>query len=416
MNVLIGLLEYEHGKVELEYEEFLSKQDLTPKSGHYYKIKIDDKITFFSPSLTSKNFSFDEKKVLKKTTNKKYFLSVGPANENLIVMKKTIKFHHKKITLYVAENIDNKLVSITNFKIFTFIIFLFFIAIYSISMYFIIKKSFNPLEELSYEIETITHKNINKIISLKTNDEELVVLVNSFNRMIQRLDNAFQTEKNVIAEASHKLKTPISVIKTHCQIILSKDRNKEDYIESIKIINNYINQITRLITDILSIAYLDSEEILSSEDKNISILACIKDALEILTYSIKEKQIIIKINNDDKDDVFINADKNKIIDIFYLILENAIKYNKLKGEIEIKFYSENNYNIICFIDTGIGISEKDLKNIFDRFYRSNEVSNIEGSGLGLSIAKKIVEKYNGKIEVESILDKGSCFKVFLPII
>ena len=414
MKVLIGLLEYNKSKnkIELEYIEFLSKEDIEPRSGYYYKIKIKYKKTIYSPSLIDKNFEFRKNKIIINNGNEKVYFSSGLDNEELIVFEKKIYFHNTKIKLYVAQNFSSKKIVINTFNYFIIFIFILFTIIYSIITFIIINLSLKPLENLSEKINNITHKNLNININNDSNSKELASIINSFNKMLERINNAFETEKNIISDASHKLKTPISVIKSHCEIILQKNREKKEYIESIEIIKHYSEKLSKLISDILSLAYLDSEEISFNKDENISINECINSILEISEYNIKEKNITITFK--ETDILNIKGDKNKIIELLLIVLENCIKYNKQNGSIDIHLIEENNYIVIIFEDSGIGINKNEISKIFQRFYRSNDVTNIEGSGLGLSIANKIIENYNGKIEVESILGTSTTFKIFLP--
>ena len=147
----------------------------------------------------------------------------------------------------------------------------------------------------------------------------------------------------------------------------------------------------------------------------INLKGLIQSVIEDLTHISKEKNIEIlnKVPNDFK----INADENKLVILLKNLIENAIKYNKLGGKVEIRTRKTNKNFIIEVKDTGIGIPKEALPLIFERFYRvdKSRSRNVGGTGLGLSIVKHITEAHNGKIKVESKLGEGSTFKVYLPI-
>ena len=232
--------------------------------------------------------------------------------------------------------------------------------------------------------------------------------------MLKRIDKAFETEKIILSEASHKLKTPIAVIKSYCDVILKKERSKEEYIETITSIKSVTNKIVSLISGILSIAKLESENIKYNKFEKISINECINNCLDLVEYLAYQKNIDIKIENNS--DYYILADKDKIIEALINIIENAIKYNSNNGEVLIKTFKEDNFINISIKDSGKGINDEEKDKIFDKFYRINDNKNVEGNGLGLNISKTIIESHQGKIKVNSnINNQGTEFIISLPI-
>jgi two-component system phosphate regulon sensor histidine kinase PhoR len=221
-----------------------------------------------------------------------------------------------------------------------------------------------------------------------------------------------QAKKDFVSNVSHELKTPIAVLKGVIETLESEEKD-DDKKRFISMALKRINQMDTLINDLLIIARLESKE-----DKviktNINLKKLIDQIYEDLSHLTKEKNV--KFYNNLDNNFKIYGDEKKLSILFKNLIENAIKYNKENGKVEISSTSENNFNVILIKDTGIGIPKESLPLIFERFYRvdKSRSRNVGGTGLGLSIVKHIAEAHKGKVEVESILGEGSTFKVYLP--
>lgn len=272
-------------------------------------------------------------------------------------------------------------------------------------------QSLRPIKRFSSRIETITHRNLNERIDAEV--EELAILADSFNEMLNRIRKAFEAEKRLISDASHELKTPVSVIKTHCDVILQKERTKEELLETMRTIKTVSEDMGKIINDLLSIARLDSGILIPANFKNTSLNECIQRAIELVIPLAEKRRV--NITTSLTPDINILGDKDGIIEAFLNIIENAVKYNRDNGIVEIVAVIENKNVNISIKDTGVGIKKDELERIFERFYRSETVRNTEGTGLGLSISKAIIEAHGGMIKAESENGKGSCFTVIIPL-
>lgn len=234
-------------------------------------------------------------------------------------------------------------------------------------------------------------------------------------KALEPIEKALNEQKRFIADASHELKTPITALKTSIEVSL-RDKNlnlkeakvtlKESLedIDSLKILTNELLALTRINENSINPQRTDIKKLV------IDVVKKFEKQSERKNIKVTKKLI----------PVFIKVDPEKIEKLISILLDNAIKYTPKGGKITIS--SEVSKNVRVFIlkveDTGIGIAEKHLEKIFDRFYRaepSRSKIKVEGFGLGLSLAKNIVEKHEGKIEVRSKVGKGSTFLVKLPI-
>lgn len=316
------------------------------------------------------------------------------------------------VIVFVAESIAGSNNIINEFKYFILISFPLAILLIGAVSIWITKKSLMPLNNFSGEVSRVTHKNLDTRIDIDSTALELKELTFSFNDMLDRLKKAFDLERFIISESSHKLKTPVAIIKSYCEITLQKERDRAEYTETLQTIKTVADDMTNLIKGILSLAHLDSANMNFNNFREIWLNDCINDAVQLSEYLLKHKNIDLKLNLPEK--ILITGDKDKITEAFFNIIDNAIKYNREGGYIKITSNRENNLIKISVQDNGIGINQEDLEQIFERFFRSEPAKNLEGSGLGLNIVKTIIEAHNGQIEVKSHPGQGSEFIVSLP--
>ncbi len=229
------------------------------------------------------------------------------------------------------------------------------------------------------------------------------------NRTIKPIKESFEKQKQFIANASHELKTPLTIIRTNTSLVLS---NRSETVESqskwINYINNQIERMAKLIDEMLSLAKLDTgKELVEFTSFNISKL--INNVL--LTFEAVLFENNIQISSNIEDDITIKGDKESIKKVFNILLDNAIKYTNKNGKIDVEMYQDKNKIKLKVKNTGEGIKKEDLEKIFERFYRidTSRARETGGYGLGLSIAKSIVESHNGKIYAESNEGKDTTF-------
>lgn len=415
MQIITGLLHEEHGMIELELSEVISGEYSIPRSGHYYKVIMDGKILAASPSLVDDNYNLTSGTLEyhDRELKEKVFTAIGPDGEPIRVLRRDLEFLGRSFSVFVAESLTDSLIMIGTFRKLLLTIIPVSIFIVSLVGLWITNKSLKPVNILSGRIKTITHKNLNERIDAETEAEELIGLADSFNEMLNRLQQAFEAEKRLISDASHELKTPVSVIKTHCDVMLQKERSNEELVETLKTIKTVSENMGKLIKELLSLTRLDSGILSPANFKKISLNECVLQAIQLTKPLAERKNVSVKtllVN-----DINIIGDKDRLTEAFLNMIENAVNYNKDNGTVEIETAIKNNKVNISIKDTGIGIKKEDLDRIFERFYRTDASRSVEGTGLGLSIAKAILEAHGGMIKAESEFGKGSCFTITLPL-
>lgn len=224
-----------------------------------------------------------------------------------------------------------------------------------------------------------------------------------------------------VSMVSHELKNPLSVINLSNQI-LEKHHDADEEIRK-RLLNNIYNNtrlMIEIVEDLLLVSRLDEKGV-KINFENVRVLDVIKELVESMELVIKKNKVALNVKIEPNTQVVV--DRSRISQVFRIMLDNAIKFSEKNGVVEIKVESnverefddkKRQYVSISFTDQGIGIPPEKVKNIFERFYRAHDSSEREGSGLGLSIAKELVELHEGKIMVESELGKGSSFTIYLP--
>lgn len=410
--VITGLLHEEDNTIELELEEVVSGEYSIPRSGHYFRVMMNGKLLAASPSLVKDSFDLDAGAPEPADEDgEDVYTSVGPAGEPIRVLRHNLSAFGMTFTVFVAESLSDSLDMISTFRRFLLLVIPSGIAIASLICLWIARQSLAPLARFSGRIETITHKNLGERIDAESETRELAGLAGSFNKMLDRLQKVFESEKRLIADASHELKTPVSVIKVQCDVVLQRERTPEEYIDAIQTIRTVSDTISMIVQDLLSLARLDSG-VFSQGFAVVSLNACIWRALEMTKHFAEKRhlQVIAALG----DDVAIPGNGESLTEAFLNILENGVKYNREYGVLELTASGSGTHAVVSIRDTGGGMGKEETERIFDRFYRADTARNTDGTGLGLSIAKTIIEAHGGAITLESEPGKGSTFTVTLP--
>lgn len=235
------------------------------------------------------------------------------------------------------------------------------------------------------------------------------------NKAIQPVEEAFYKQKQFIADASHELKTPLTVINTNVDVLLSnKDENAEHQSKWLYYIKSEVERMSKLINDLLYLAKLDdSRDVIYSA---FDLSKAVEDVILTMEALIFENNI--ELSYDVESGIMIEGNKEQMEQVVMILLDNAVKYSGSKGKVNLSLRKNNNNAVLSVANTGEAIPSECMERIFDRFYRGDKsrARNSGGYGLGLSIAKAIVDQHEGKIYVKSGANEYTTFFVELPLI
>ncbi|MCE3232163.1 MAG: integral rane sensor signal transduction histidine kinase [Rickettsiaceae bacterium] len=291
----------------------------------------------------------------------------------------------------------------------------FVIVFTSYGGYFLMRKSLQPVENIRHAAEEISLNNLrNRLPTIKSGDN-IEALSKTLNKMISRIESAYQQVSRFSADASHELRTPLTVIRGELESITLDSVLPYEISDRLGIVLEEVSRLSLITEGLLSIDRLDAGEA-KIENQIVDIAELARTTIEQMRLLADEKNITINCNADNPTKV--EGDLARLKQIIVNLLDNAIKYTPAGGNININVINEENTAKIIVSDNGIGIPKEDMDRIFERFYRIDKARSRDmgGTGLGLSIAKSICIAHNGDISVKSEPDAGSCFIVTLPLL
>lgn len=328
--------------------------------------------------------------------------------------------YEKKLTvedqpLWLIVYIDITILLLEAMMIGAAAIFLF--AVSTLTIYlrgnYLTRKAFRVLDELIEKANNISSQNLNLRLNVNDSTDELIEFALTFNRMMDRIEKAYEKQNQFVSDASHELRTPISVIQGYARMLDRWGKDDKDILqESIQAIKKESENMQDLVEKLLFIARNDKDTLVLVKDR-FSISELIEELIRETVLLETNRNIESHVDQE----IMVYGDRDRIKQALRVFVDNAIKYTEPGQTISIKLTTEDNYAVVTVRDTGMGIPEEHLPNIFDRFFRvdSSRERNKGGHGLGLSIARIIVLRHGGRIKVASKLGEGTRFKIYLPL-
>ena len=277
-----------------------------------------------------------------------------------------------------------------------------------ISGYLISGQMLKPLKSLKDEMESLSSKSLGRQIDYEDTGDEIAGLIKNFNTMSKRLGESFKAQREFVENASHELKTPLAVIQSNLDLALEDGKiSKKEMKDILEESERSVKYMSKLTEDLLLLSALES----SVEKEEVDIVTVLRNCSKNLKTLMEENSFKVIING--KKIAVVNGNDTLLSRAFCNIIENSIKYSG-GSELDINVRKENGKTILSFTDNGKGVPETDLKKIFDRFYRVDRSRSRKtgGSGIGLSLTKKIIENHNGRVYAENI--KGG-FRITVEI-
>jgi two-component system, OmpR family, sensor kinase len=278
-------------------------------------------------------------------------------------------------------------------------------------------QALRPVDRLTRAAKEIEAGDLSKRVHVPSKMDELGRLAITFNRMISRLQAAFERQRQFTADASHELRTPLAVMRGDIEIALRRNRSADEYQEVLASNLEEIIRLSRLVEDLLMLARADAGPAdLHFEPMNIGDLC--SQVVDYLAPLAEVKNQALAYQSDAKAELTIKGDAQRLKQMLLNLLDNAIKYTPGGGRITLTLMKDSKDAVMIISDTGRGIPTEDIPHIFERFFRhsrSTSDKTVQGSGLGLSIVKWIVESHQGNITAENNSAGGTKFTVRLPL-
>jgi len=275
-------------------------------------------------------------------------------------------------------------------------------------------RALNPISKIISKVNEISISSLNLRLDEGNKKDEIAQLAGTFNKMLDRLETAFKSQKQFINNASHELRTPLTAITGQLEVVLMQQRSPEEYN---KVINSVLEDMRSLnsISNRLLLLAQASNKLSELNIKPIRIDEAIWLCREELIKRNENYRIHVGLDEslDDEASMIITGDEQLIRTMITNLMDNGCKYSN-DHKVEVKLQADPGYLLLTFADQGIGIPEDDLKHIFEPFRRGQNAYPVKGHGIGLSLVERIVILHDGSIEVHSELNKGTVFNVRLP--
>jgi heavy metal sensor kinase len=281
--------------------------------------------------------------------------------------------------------------------------------------YWLMRRSLQPVDEITKRAEGITSTNLSERLPVIRTGDELERLSISLNRMIERLDNAFQHINRFSADASHELRTPLTILQLELEGIAQNHRRDISLGEQIGSALEETHRMSRIVESLLTISRLDAGEV-KMDKSHLDLGELAASTAGEMKLLAEEKSISLRIQAGLG--VEVAGDRVRLQQVVVNLIDNSIKYTPAGGMIELRVGREGQSAVLEVSDNGLGIPAHDLPHVFERFYRADKARSRAsgGAGLGLSIVKAICAAHNGDINVLSREGKGSTFRVELPLL
>lgn len=273
------------------------------------------------------------------------------------------------------------------------------------------KGALSPIDHITKTARQIGARGLNQRLNMNGPDDEVTRLANAFDEMLDRLETAFQRGQRFTADVSHELRTPLTIIKGTAEVAL-RGKEPQDYREALVTIDDEVDRMANIIDALLTLARADAGQ-QQLEMGTVDLKELVESVHTAFAPIAAEKNIVL---NKTAASIKVRGDPDRLRQLLHNLVANALKYTPRGGAVTLSLEKDGDWAKITVADTGIGIPEKDLPHIFERFYRVDRArSRAEGgAGLGLSIVKWIVDAHGGRIEVRSEVGKGTVFTVWLP--
>lgn len=272
----------------------------------------------------------------------------------------------------------------------------------------ITKKSFRPVDRIISATRIIAQGDLSQRINEVRTKDEIGELAAMMNKMLDNIEVSFAKEKRFASDASHELRTPVSIMMAYTEALL-ETKMPDDSNKSLQVIYDEARRMERIIAQLLMITR-GLEKSYPFEIEFLNINEIIESVAEMLLEKAADRDISITV--DVKDSITLKGDQSLLTQMMLNLIDNSIKYGRNGGKVHISAGKVGEHCEICVMDNGIGVAKEHLTHLFERFYRVDSARDRSGTGLGLSIVQWIVSLHKGSIHVSSELEQGTTFKIY----
>lgn len=335
---------------------------------------------------------------------KNYILEIAPGGQDSLV----IGFDGMELFPDLAKQVQQ---AKNTFRIQSVIATLMVIFAGSALTYFLTSRGLAPLRQFSAHMEKLQAQNLSEPMRVPDTNDEIARLTRSYNEMLERLDQAFTTQRQFSANAAHELRTPLAVMQTNLDVLQKREKpTADEYAETIRMLSEQTGRLSHLVSVLLEMTELQTVQ----RTDHIELSALVEEVICDLTQIADEKGVTL---TQKAGEAAVMGSDLLLYRAIYNLMENAIKYNRPDGAVTAGVRTENGMAVISVTDTGIGISPENWEKIFDPFIRVDKSRSraMGGAGLGLALVRDIAKQHGGSVKIVRSSEQGTEVVLALPL-
>ncbi|MFT7613170.1 MAG: signal transduction histidine kinase [Parvicellaceae bacterium] len=396
---------------------FLEKSSYSPEE--YNKIKdqflhtlpeeTEEVIEVVSGKVPAFKYQYAEKLKTKMLGNNDYYFEHNESQGH----SKFFEIRGKKYLVIVTAKDVSGLQNLSFLKYTILLLVCIGVPLVFLGSFLITKRALLPISIKIRKADKIGAESLHLRLTVHNPDDEIGELAIAFNRLLDRLQDSFDSQRLFISNASHEIRNPLTAIMGEAEVALSKARSQEEYVDSLQSIMLEAERLNSTVTNLLQLSKVSGKgDQLSFE--NIQFVDFIEQS--ILTYGFSNQENNISFNHSlgsQRNPALVKGNTGLLKTMLVNLLDNACKFSSNKP-VEVRLAERDELLILEIIDSGIGISKKDLDNIKKPFYRGKNTLRTKGSGIGLTLTAKIIELHHGSLKIDSTLHEGTHVTVEIP--
>ena len=386
-------------------------------NGKFIRVSsADGSIVYLSGEPKDNSFSPSQVPLLKVGSENEYARSIRlPGGSKLLI--EGLTFTNPDGTRYLVESgvpyreIENVLHGLL---LMVAVYMPFVVSLAAFGGYWLMRRSLRPVDEITTRAEGITSSNLGERLPVIRTGDELQRLSTSLNRMIARLEDAFEHINRFSSDASHELRTPLTILQLELEEIAQNRRLAPELVEQVGSALEETQRLARIVESLLAISRLDAGEV-PMEKVLLNLGELVASTAEQMKLLAEEKSLAMRCSFQRV--IYVEGDQARLKQVVVNLIDNAIKYTPERGEINVTVRSSQDKALLEVSDTGVGISPGAIPHLFERFYRADKARSRDsgGVGLGLAIVKAICSAHGAEVKIYSQEGKGSRFTIELPL-
>jgi heavy metal sensor kinase len=413
-NLLISGVGGESADIEDVFTELLEAQK-KPRAGfkaHRFIVASKDSVVFETNILANSDSVIDALQHLVPTDTASAFSTVTLNGVEFRVYSKRVPRHRGSFQLMVITSLDRLYESLSELRGLLLLIVPISVLAAALGGWFMARRALRPVRQITSTAAAISSTSLNRRVPVGTSADELSELANTFNEMIARIDATFRSMQQFVADASHDLRTPLTVVQMELELLLMGNKSGQDTHDALERSLIEIDRLNRLAADLLLLARADAQQ-LTLNRRAFRLDELLMECIGQLKGLAEARQVAFHIDIDQP--VEIEADEVLLRRAIVNVVDNALTFSPPYSSVRIHLQPEERRVRIDIVDTGSGIPEAELPRIFDRFHRGDTARSTKGTGLGLAIVRAVVEAHAGTVSAQSMLGSGTTITFLLPV-